>query len=301
MRFLISSLFLSLPLLVLPVLTPCLIGPAIGQSQPKQQEWREAVQKALQLGEFDKAIDQLKEAIQTHSEDIQAQLLLGRILSHQRNYEEAVSAFSEAIRLNPRHLGAYQYRGDEQLKRGRFDDAITDFDKVIELDASRGPHHWQRGIALYYAKRYADGARQFESHQTVNSKDVENAVWHFLCVTRDQGLEKAKSTLIPIVGDPRTPMTEVHDLFAGTATVSDVLKAANASPTEVSPRPMTSAQFYAYLYLGLYFDALGEPLKALPYLEKAASQFERFNYMGEVARIHHLTLQGAANPKSKAL
>ncbi len=39
------------------------------------------------------------------------------------------------------------------------------------------PELWQRGLALYYTERFADGQKQFELHKTVNPNDVENRAW----------------------------------------------------------------------------------------------------------------------------
>jgi hypothetical protein len=58
-----------------------------------------------------------------------------------------------------------------------------------------------------------------------------------------------------------------------------VLKAAGAQP---------SAQFYARLYLGLYFEATGDARRALEHITAAAA--DRYaaagDYMHMVARVH---------------
>ena len=124
------------------------------------------------------------------------------------------------------------------------------------------PHLWQRGIALYYAGRYGDCRRQFESHRTVNPDDVENAAWHFLCVAREQTPEKARAALLPVGPDPRAPMREVYQMFRGALTAEDVLKAAGSVPR---------GQFYAHLYIGSVFEALGRKDLALKHIKEAAS------------------------------
>jgi lipoprotein NlpI len=146
------------------------------------------------------------------------------------------------------------------------------------------PQNWQRGIALYYAGRFGDGRRQFELHQTVNTADVENAVWHFLCVAREKNVETARAQLIPIQGDARVPMKEVHRLFAGNATSADVMKAAEETPAE--PRTKQKHLFYARLYLGLYFEATGDKTRAAENIRAAADMAPRDDYMGDVARVH---------------
>ncbi|NDI17902.1 MAG: hypothetical protein EBY83_08090, partial [Verrucomicrobia bacterium] len=89
-------------------------------------------------------------------------------------------------------------------------------DRLVELQPEAEPELWQRGLALYYAGRFADGRRQFELHRTVNPADVENVAWHFACVARDQGPDKARQAIIPVGQDRRVPMREILDLFAGT-------------------------------------------------------------------------------------
>ncbi len=52
------------------------------------------------------------------------------------------------------------------FRLGMIDESIKDFDAVIEMNKDLKPYLWQRGIALYYAGRYAEGQEQFEVHQT---------------------------------------------------------------------------------------------------------------------------------------
>ena len=170
-------------------------------------------------------------------------------------------------------------RAVDEFEQGRFAQAASTFDEVAKAVPSQAPQLWQRGIALYYAGRYGDCRRQFESHRTVNPDDVENAAWHFLCVAREQTPEKARGALLPVGPDFRSPMREVYQMFRGALTADDVLKAAGNDP---------SGQFYAHLYIALYSEALGQKDRALKHIKEAAS--ERFaavgGYMHMVAGVH---------------
>jgi lipoprotein NlpI len=196
----------------------------------------------------------------------------------------AIADYDEALKLDPRLADAWQHRGGEHFKLGHIRESIADFDRFIELLPQQAPYHWQRGISCYYAGRFEDGRRQFELHQTVNSNDVENAVWHFLCVARADGVEKARAALIPIKGDARVPLMEVHSLFAGKAQPEEVLKAAAAgNPT---PSQLNRQLFYAHLYLGLYFEVMGKEQQARDHIAQAAETYRTEDYMGDVARVH---------------
>jgi lipoprotein NlpI len=163
-------------------------------------------------------------------------------------------------------------------------ESVQAFDKVIEREPKAAPQLWQRGLALYYAEEYKKGREQFELHRTVNPDDVENAAWHFLCVAKSDGVEAARKALIPIKGDARIPMAEVHDLFAGKGSEEAVLKAADAGdPTSDEHRNQLC---YAHLYLGLYQEALGNTEKAKEHLLKAATTYSMDHYMGKTAQVH---------------
>lgn len=173
--------------------------------------------------------------------------------------------------------------GVDAFFAARIEDSAIAFDKVIEAVPQAKPQLWQRGLTLYYAKRYQDGRNQFETHQTANSNDVENAAWHFLCVARLEGVDAARKALIPIEGDTRVPMKQVHALFAGTGSVEAVLTAAGEG--DDSPRRRNHL-CYAHLYLGLYFEALGDDTKAKDHILKAATDYEMDHYMGKTAITH---------------
>jgi len=203
-----------------------------------------------------------------------------------------VADFDEVLRRDPNAAGIHQLRGWSKFRLGKFNESIGDFDRVIALVPEQEPQHWQRGIVDYYAKRFAEGRKQFELHQTVNPHDVENAVWHFLCVARLDGLEKARAALIPIEGDARVPMMQVHALFAGKAKPEDVLQAAEAGDAHSARHK--DQLFYAHLYLGLYFEAAGDAQRAREHILKAATDYKADHFMGDVARVHAALLRKPA-------
>jgi lipoprotein NlpI len=162
---------------------------------------------------------------------------------------------------------------------GRVAESVVLFDRVAKQAPEVAPELWQRGIALYYVGRYRDCRAQFESHRTVNPNDVENPAWHFLCVARAETPARAKAALLPVGPDQRSPMREVYQMFQGTLPPDKVLAAAGDS---------LSARFYAELYVGLYYEAIGDQSRALEHLKAAASdRFARAGgYMHTVARLH---------------
>ncbi len=178
-------------------------------------------------------------------------------------------------------------RGTEHFFAGRIAESLQDWDRVVKMVPQQAPHHWQRGIALYYAGRYGDGVDQFEIHQTVNGTDVENAVWHFICAVRAKGgtVKNAREKMYPYAGDRRVPLKEVHALFKGTGSTEKVLAAASRDQSD--KLKLRNHLCYAHLYLGLYHEALGETKKSAEHMKRAAIDYKMDHYMGKVAQIHH--------------
>lgn len=196
--------------------------------------------------------------------------------------DEAIRLATELVATNPKASNLYLIRGMTYFRCGKIEESLKDFDKSIELDPVSAPHNWQRGISLYYAGRFDDGVKQFESHREVNPNDVENSIWHFLCKAKRDGMDAARKGLIPVRYDRRVPLMEVLKLFAGDMTPEQVLAVAeNASGS----RDKIEAKFYGYLYVGLYWDAMGDKEKGKLYLQKCLDQ-KVGGYMEDVARIH---------------
>ena len=99
----------------------------------------------------------------------------------------------------------------------------------------------------------------------------------------------AEAALLPVGPDARVPMRQIYELFRGVTTPEAVSGAAGAQP---------AAQFYAQLYLGLYFEALGDARRALDRITSAAAPryANAGGYMHTVARVHLSLLQKRTGP-----
>jgi len=183
----------------------------------------------------------------------------------------------------PKSASEFVRRGMARFSANQIAASIQDFNRAAELEPARAPHLWQRGISQYYAGKFVEGRRQFESHQEVNPHDVENATWHFICVARLEGVEEARKALIEIdtARDTRAPMAEVFQFYAGQGTSEAVLQAAKKADTE-------QASMYAHLYLGLFYEVAGDQEKARQHIRQSAAAKLHDNYMHDVAKIHLL-------------
>lgn len=196
------------------------------------------------------------------------------------------------LQFDPKLAEAWQRRGEEHFKCAEIEASLRDFDQFLQLRPQARPGHWQRGISLYYAGKFKEGAEQFQAGERVFADDVENAVWHYLCNARVIGLEKAQQSLLRIGKDRRVPLMVVYALFAGRAKPADVWAAVRDG--DPGGPELQKRQFYAHLYLGLYYDATGDTKKALEPLDQAANDQGIGGYMGDVARVHRQLLSKKA-------
>ncbi len=182
--------------------------------------------------------------------------------------------------------GEWQRRGEDAFRAGKYKESVEAFDKVLAAMPQEAPHHWQRGISLYYAGRFVECRDQFALHRSVNPEDFENAAFHMLCSARVDGFAKAQKELIPIKADSRQGMHEQYLLWKGQGSANEVLRAAGSNRT---------AQFYANLYLALFEETRGKRNDSKKYA-KLANDLAGPDDMGDVARAHWRELSAGKLP-----
>ena len=188
-----------------------------------------------------------------------------------------LSWWNNVIRTNPQDAKAYLRRGMTFFKLANIAESIEDFDTAEKLEPTLTPYLWQRGLSYYYAEKFAEGANQFEIDLTVNSHDVEETVWRYLCIAKFQGVNEAKNTLLEVRNDPRKVMRYIYDLFAGNCIAEDLLIAGESEGKQ--------GKFYSHLYLGLYYEGEGDIKKSQDYIVKSVS-YQLEDYMWYLACVH---------------
>jgi len=249
-------------------------------------------------GRHQDALFLVSKAIRLEPDNVKARFMRGRMYEEEKEHEKAVAEYTVVIDKNPREPEVFQRRGTERFFAGDFTGAVADFDQFLELTPDQRAFHWQRGIACYYAGMYEAGKRQFAEYEAVKPNDVENAVWHYLCVARLSGVEQARATLFPSQGDRRIPMAQIYALFAGFAKPDDILAAARADKS--AGAELNTRLFNAHLYLGLYYEAQKDVKKAQEHIQLAANLAPLNNYMGQVALVHAKLLSNDRPKKAKA-
>ena len=217
--------------------------------------------------------------------------------------DETIDKMTTLIKKDPSNVRYYSRRGDAYLFRGRFQEAVADYEKMVQLNPGLEASHWRRGIAYFYAGQYKHAAGQFEIYRTFDDVDRENGIWRFFSQAKAYGLDKARQGLLKYKKDDREPFPAVYKLFAEKNTPQEILQQINRADIDADQRE--KRLFYAELYIGLNYGIHNKPKLAREHLRKAvANQWGPKagfgpQYMWHVGRLHYelLTQAGSASRK----
>ena len=218
-----------------------------------------------------------------------------RVVELTKSFEKTLVESARIVRENPGSVGGYSQRGDACFFLGRFDEAVADYDKMIDLDESGRTSHWRRGIALFYAKRFKDAAEQFENYHSFDQIDRENGIWRYLSQHMSDGRDKARQGLLKYRKDDREPFPAVYKLFAGVTSPDSILK--QISEADIANPEREKRLFYANLYIGLNFAVEDDARSAMKYLNLATRNTWAPdagygpNFMWHVGRLHESQLR----------
>ena len=243
------------------------------------------VAKALAEKRYNEAVQLAAKVIAVEPERPEGYALRATAYVAAGKSREAIGDLDRLLAMNPNQTRLLEVRGTERFKLRQFKEAIADFDLECKLDPARGPWHWKRGLAYYYAGQYDKGRDQFQAYHDREDNDVENAVWRVMCMARmkDVGLKKAQEEILVVRRDSRVPMMEAYALFAGKAKPADVLAAIKRGTPDDGE--LHRRMFYGNLYLGLYHDMVGGREQAVEHL-KVAVKHPIEHFMWDIAKIH---------------
>jgi lipoprotein NlpI len=215
--------------------------------------------------------------------------------------DETIARLNMQIEEAPKTFNLYSDRGDALFFRGKFAEAVADYEKMVGIQPQAETSHWRKGIAYFYAKRYKEAARQFENYHEFDNVDRENGIWRYLSQAKALGRDKAREGLLKYEKGDREPLPDVYRLFAGEVTADELLKKIRAA--ELTPRDRDQRLFYAELYVGLNEFVDGRLESAEKHLDQAAKNEwgaragSGPGWMWHVARVHRDLL--AAERKQK--
>ena len=91
------------------------------------------LERRLDIGEYDKAIQDFSKAIELDPTNVSVYYSRGDCYKNIEEYDKAIQDFSKAIELDPTNASVY------------YSKAIQDFSKAIELDPTNASVYYSRG------------------------------------------------------------------------------------------------------------------------------------------------------------
>ncbi|MFN2621214.1 MAG: tetratricopeptide repeat protein [Chthoniobacterales bacterium] len=116
-----------------------------------------------------KAREAANKALSLDSKLAEAHVALGKIDFFQLDLAGSVPEYQRAIELKPNYATAHQWYGNDALvSYGRFEEAIAEAKRAVELDPLSPVINADLGITLYLARRYDDAIAQLKKAVTID-------------------------------------------------------------------------------------------------------------------------------------
>lgn len=123
------------------------------------------------LGELDKAIQDLSEAIRLSPGTAAWRNNRGLTFNNKKEYDLAIADYTEAIRLKPRWALPRNNRGRAFANKREFDQAIADYSEALRLDPNYALAFNNRGLAFYGKKDYDRAIADFSEALRLDDKN----------------------------------------------------------------------------------------------------------------------------------
>ena len=82
-----------------------------------------------------------------------------------KKYDEAISDFNKAIEINPNYVDAHYNRGIIHCYKREYDKALSDYDGLIKIHPIDGVAYFSRGFVYYFKEEYDKSWEDVETAQ----------------------------------------------------------------------------------------------------------------------------------------
>lgn len=89
---------------------------------------------------------------------------------NQEKYDEAISDYNKALELDPKHVYAYNNRGLAYQAQGKYDKAMSDYNKALELDPKHVRTYNNRGNAYLKQEKLAKAILDYNKALALDPK-----------------------------------------------------------------------------------------------------------------------------------
>ena len=134
----------------------------------------------LNLGQNDKAIEDMNKAIELHPKNTSALNMRGAFFSEIGRQREAMADVQASLKIDKNNLEGYFVRGLVYADLGKYAEAIKDFDKVIQMDYTFYKAYYDRGVCYEGLGEVDEACKNFEIAKLMGDKKAAD-MYHIGC------------------------------------------------------------------------------------------------------------------------
>jgi len=146
--------------------------------------WNDAIEKAPRKvrpynnrgraygnrGEYDKAMNDFRRAIDLNPRCAEAYYNLGLVLALKGDNDRAIENYDQALKLYPNYAAAYNNRGLVLANKKEFDRAIKDYGQALQITPKSPDVYYNRGLAYFYKQDYEQAITDYSQALLLNPR-----------------------------------------------------------------------------------------------------------------------------------
>ncbi|MCX2741351.1 tetratricopeptide repeat protein [Pontibacter anaerobius] len=219
--------------------------------------------------QLNKGVEYLKQSLERDNKNALANVILGDAYLSLKKGGEAMSSYDRAIQLDDRYATAYLKRGQLYTSSRNYNEAEQAFLKAIEIDPNFAPAYRDLGELYYFAGQYDKALSTFQKYVDMaeDTPDTKAKYASFLFLTKnyDQALKTAEAVL------QKQPDNMVMNRLRAYSylELGQPDKALQAIETYMQKADKNKLIAEDYEYYGRILSKNNQPQKAVENLEKA--------------------------------
>lgn len=133
--------------------------------------WNNKGYMLAQLKRYEEAIESYQKALDINPTNHLAYLNLGWIFEKSSRYSEALECYREAIKIRPEEHKGWFNQGNVLLNLSRYQDAIKSYNKALRINPNHTTTWNNRGIALLDLEEYSEAIKSYNQAIQRNPTD----------------------------------------------------------------------------------------------------------------------------------
>ncbi len=123
------------------------------------------------MAEYDLAVADYLVAGKANPKNVWPLLLIGEIMEKKGQPSQALEYFNKAIKKNPGFSKGYLYRGDYYLGQKKYNLALADFNKLINVSKYDPEAYYKRALTLENGGRHREALTDYQQFLELASRE----------------------------------------------------------------------------------------------------------------------------------